>query len=137
MSDRLIVEFYDPEDRGAPVACVLAFHGGDNPSSAATTLSDFFDHLSRFSDPGLNDAGLLASRFVVWESRKGTDSCDFTDVRLVSFREAYGYQIARVYPGADRPHVQMVRDQWTTEEELREAEIILGQTRIEDPPEAA
>ena len=135
MSDKLIVEFYAAHDLATPAACVFAFHGGDNPSSAATTLADFFDALASLSDPRYNDASVLAARFVVWEACKSSESnrLDFNDVSITPFQEDYGYQVARVYTDDDRPYVHCVTDQWTTDGELLEAAIILGQPDVGPP----
>jgi len=135
MSDKLVVEFYDSKNSTAPVACVLACHGGDNPSSAATTLSDFFADISHLAESRFDDASVLAARFVVWESGKGSSyrSFDFTDVGIMPFQETYGYQIARVYACGDLPYVHFVRDEWTSEQELVEAAIILRQDTVGSP----
>src|SRR5438105_3204114 len=99
MSDKLIVEFYGTEDSAMPVACVLACHGGDNPSSAATTLTDFFDSVSVVPEPRFDDAGVLAARFVVWQSAQEADrgSLDFYGVVLVPFQTNSDYQTVRVH----------------------------------------
>jgi hypothetical protein len=138
MSDKLVVEFYCSEDSVQPVACVLACHGGDNPSSAATTLADFFDKLALLPESRFDDAALLAARFIVWESSKGAGSnpLDFCDVALHTFRESAGYQIARVYARGDRPYVHCVRDEWSSEQELIEAALILRQPNV-DPLETS
>jgi hypothetical protein len=128
MSDKLIIEFYSSDDATMPVACVLASHGGDNPSSAATTLSDFFEALSCSDDARFDDAGLLAARFVAWKGLQGSSSLpfDFIDVSLVPFEQNYGCQVARVYARSGEPDVQFVRDEWTTDREMVEAAMILG-----------
>ena len=135
MSDKLVVEFYCPEDLTQPLACVLACHGGDNPSSAATTLADFFDKISSIPESRFDDAGLLAARFIAWEGSKGTGSgkFDFIDVALLPFEERYGYQTVRVYASDERPYVHCVRDESTTQQEMHEAAIILRQANV-DPP---
>lgn len=135
MSDKLTVEFYGPEDSAKPVACVLACHGGDNPSSAATTLADFFDSVSALAEPRFDDAGVLAARFVVWQTAQeaNANSFDFYGVALVPFQTSYGYQTARVYACESRPYVHFVNDEWTTPQELMEASIILGQDSVGMP----
>lgn len=135
MSDKLIVEFYESDDSVIPTACVLACHGGDNPASAATTLADFFEELSSLRDPGHIDAGLLASRFVVFESSKGSGSShlDFNDVSIVPFQQKYGYQTVRVFARKGRAYVHCVKDKWTSAKELLDAAIILQQEGV-DPP---
>jgi len=132
MSDKLIVEFYNANEPEVPIACVLACHGGDNPSSAATTLADFFDSVSALPEPRFNDAGVLAARFVVWQALQEADrdSLDFNGLALVPFQTSNVYQTARVYAGKHRPYVHCVSDRWTTRQELREASIILRQTSI-------
>lgn len=77
MSDKLVVEFYDLSNSGAPTACVLACHGGDNPSQAATTLTDFLMAVAGISEPRFEDAGLLAARFVAWEGQRGSRKTSF------------------------------------------------------------
>ena len=137
MSDRLVVEFYDRNDSLVPVVCVLALHGGDNPSSAATTLSDFFAEISGLQEARLEDLGLLAARFVVWESIKAAKHrpIDFIDVCIVPFQEIYGYQVARVYVHGRQPYVHFVQDEWSSEKELLEAALILGQDNVGPPEE--
>jgi hypothetical protein len=132
MSDKLIVEFYSFEHPELPIACVLACHGGDNPSSAATTLADFFDSVSALSEPRFDDAGLLATRFIVWQAAQESerDSLDFSGVALVPFELSNGYQTVRVYAGNRRPYVHCVNDEWTTRRELVEAAIILRQDSV-------
>jgi hypothetical protein len=132
MSDKLIVEFYSFEHPELPVACVLACHGGDNPSSAATTLADFFESVSALSEPRFGDAGLLAARFIVWQAAQELDrgSLDFSGVALVPFQPSNGYQTVRVYSGEHRPYVHCVKDEWTTRHELIEAAIILRQNSV-------
>jgi len=129
MSDKLIVEFYAAYDLVTPTGCVLTCHGGDNPSSAATTLADFFDALAVLKDPRYEDAAVLAARFVFWEAGKSLESqpLDFDDVSLIPFQKDYGYQVARVYANNHRPYVHCVTDQWTTDQELFEAAILLRQ----------
>jgi hypothetical protein len=135
MSDKLIVEFYSSEDSATPVACVLASHGGDNPSSAATTLADFFDSVSALAEPRFDDAGILAARFVVWQAVQEADrnSLDFYGVTLVPFQTSNGCQTMRVYVNERRPYVHCVSDEWTTPQELREASIILRQGSVGVP----
>jgi len=135
MSDKLIVEFYSHEDSATPVACVLACHGGDNPSSAATTLADFFDSVSALAEPRFDDAGVLAARFVVWQALQEADrnSLDFYGVTLVPFQKSNGCQTMRVYANERRPHVHCVHDEWTTPKELVEASIILRQDSVGMP----
>jgi hypothetical protein len=134
MSDKLIVEFYCANEPEVPVACVLACHGGDNPSSAATTLSDFFDSVSAASEPRYDDAGVLAARFVVWqavqEQENDRDSLEFNGVVLIPFQTSHGYQTVRVYACKHRPYVHCVEDEWTTCRELIEASIILRQDNM-------
>jgi len=132
MSDKLVVEFYGLEDAAIPVACVLACHGGDNPSSAATTLADFLDSVTTLSEPRFDDAGVLAARFVVWQAAQEADhdSLDFYGVALVPFQISHGYQTARVYADKRRPYVHCVSDEWTTSQELMEASIILRQDSV-------
>jgi hypothetical protein len=129
MSDKLVVEFYCLENLAQPVASVLARHGGDNPSSAATTLADFFDTISALPESRFDDVGILAARFIAWESSRsaGLNPSDSIDVSLVPFQENYGYQTARVYARINRPYVHCVEDEWTTEQEMIEAAIILRQ----------
>jgi hypothetical protein len=128
LSSKLVVEFYDSKKSAVPVACVLECHGEDNPSSAATTLNDFFATISGLTDRRFDEASTLAARFVVWQSAigSGISPVDFNDVGIISFQEDYGFQIARVYAQKDRPHVEFVRDAWTTDHELYEAALILG-----------
>ena len=128
MSDKLVVEFYDSVDSPLPVACVLASHGGDNPSTAATTLGDFFEALSGLDDARVEDAGLIAARFISWKGAQGSNNLpfDFIDVALIPFEASYGYQVARVFAQGGRPNVHLVRDEWTTEQEMAEAALIFG-----------
>jgi len=128
MSDKLVVEFYDLSGSENPTACVLACHGGDNPPQAATTLTDFFAALADISEPRLEDAGLLAARFVAWEGERGSNkrSFDFSDVSIIPPNQAHGYQIARVYVGNGMyPRVEFVTDRYTTAQEEEEASAIL------------
>jgi hypothetical protein len=138
MSDKLILEFYDPAPLHTFCACIYAAHGGDSPSSAAVTLLDFFEAVSSQLDPRWSDAGLLAAKFVVWESAKSSSpgSLDFIDVAVIPPQRTYGYQLVRLYTQDGRPHVHCVPDQWTTEQELRDAATILHQPNV-DPPEHA
>ena len=128
MSDKLVVEFYDLSNSGAPTACVLACHGGDNPSQAATTLTDFLMAVAGISEPRFEDAGLLAARFVAWEGQRGSrkTSFDFLDVSIIPPNQAHGYQVARVYAGSGPyPRVEFVPDQYTTAQEDEEALAIM------------
>ncbi|HEY0309407.1 MAG TPA: hypothetical protein VGB94_14690 [Acidobacteriaceae bacterium] len=132
MSEKLILEFYGSDISQQPVACILARWGGDNPSSAATTLADFFSAIRNLSNPRFEDAGLLAARFVSWQGQKdsGEQSYDFIDVCLIRTQEAYDYQVVRIYTdGEFCPRVEFVQDQYTIKEELEQAAIIMGECR--------
>lgn len=135
MSDRLIIEFYSRVNSEQPVATVLALFGGDNPLSAATTLSDFFTRVSKLSRPRFDDAGLLAARFISWEGSKsaGADSLDFIDVVLQERVNVHGYQTARVYAQELRPYVHLVIDDYTACEELADAADVLSQRSVGPP----
>lgn len=135
MSSVVVVEFYD-RSGSPPIGCAQAFHGGENPSMAATTLSDFFENVRRLPEPRMDDAGLLAARFVVWASgsRAMADELAFSDVAVIPYEKSYGYQVARVYPAeGSKPYVHMVVDEWTKDRELAEAAIILGQESVGPP----
>jgi len=132
MSEKLILEFYGSDTSQEPVACILAHWGGDNPSSAATTLADFFSAIRNLSNPRFEDAGLLAARFVSWQGQKdsGEQSYDFIDVCLIRTQEAYDYQVVRIYTdGEFCPRVEFVQDQYATKEELEQAAMIMGECR--------
>lgn len=129
MSNKLVVEFYDLSDSDRPTACVLACHGGDNPSQAATTLTDFLADLACLADPRFDDVGLLAARFIAWEGHRGSGerSFDFSDVAILRPHHAHGYQLARIYAGRETPpRVELVQDRYTTTQEMREAAAIIG-----------
>ncbi len=132
MSDKLIVEFYSRDQLEKPKASILASHGGDNPSSAATTLKDFFDEVSSLRDPRFNDISVLAARFVVWESSKSAadGSLDFIDVAILDIDGPNPYQTARVYEHNTRPYVHFVTDEFTSAQELIDAALILGQETV-------
>ena len=132
MSDKLVVEFYGSKESTIPVACVVASYGGDNPSSGATTLSDFFDSISALAEPRFYDASVLAARFVVWQAiqESGQNPLECFSVFLIPFETVYGYQTVRVYADADRPYVHCVNDEWTTPQELMEAALILRQADV-------
>lgn len=133
MSDKLVVEFVG-EDKDV-VAVVFALHGGDNPPAAALTIADFLNQVAKLDEPRFDDAGLLAARFVVWQSgiSKGAGDLTFLDVVLISRADSYGYQLARVYAQDDRPYVHIVRDQYSTPDEMYEAAILLGQSSVDAP----
>lgn len=131
MSDNLVVEFYDSSDFDTLTACVLACHGGDNPSQAATTLTDFFADLMALAEPRFEDVGLLAARFVAWEGQRGSSggSFDFLDVAIMPPHQAHGYQVARVYAGRESyPRVEFVCDQYSTTQEMEQAMAIIKTT---------
>jgi hypothetical protein len=131
VSDKLVVEFYDSVDTNVPTACVLAYYGGDNPSQAATTLTDFFTALSGIPDPRFDDAGLLAARFVAWEGQRYSteNPFDFLAVTIIPPHQSHGCQVARIYAGrSSHPRIEFVRDQYTTTEEIEEAKVIIGAT---------
>lgn len=137
MSDKLVVEFYDSSGSDTPIACVLACHGGDNPPQAATTLTDFFTAIAGVLDPRFEDAGLLAARFVAWEGQRGSGrrSFDFLDVAIIPPHQAHGYQVARVYAGREsHPRLELVRDQYTTTQEMEEAMAIIRATSKKSVP---
>ncbi len=91
MSDKLVIEFIG-EDKQT-VAVVFAYHGGDNPAAAALTIADFLNQVEKLDEPRFDDAGLLAARFVVWQSSisNGAGELAFLDVSLISRAEEYGY----------------------------------------------
>jgi hypothetical protein len=133
MSDKLVVEFAG-EDKQI-IAVVFALHGGDNPPAAALTIADFLNQIAKLDEPRFNDAGLLAARFVVWQSgiSKGPGELAFHDVVLIPRADDYGYQLARVYAQDDRPYVHIVRDKYSTWDELTDAATLLGQRNVDEP----
>ncbi len=136
MSDKLVVEFVG-EDKQT-VAVVFALHGGDNPPAAALTIADFLNRVAKLDEPRFDDAGLLAARFVVWQSgiSKGAGELAFLDVVLIPRTESYGYQLARVHALPDRPYIHIVRDRYSTADEMYEAAILLGQPNVDEPASA-
>jgi hypothetical protein len=135
VSDKLVVEFYSQDSPAEPLASILATFGGDNPSSAATTLCDFFDRISTLREPRFDDASVLAARFIVWESSKsgGGGQLEFTHVSLLRGGGPSPYQTVRVYEREGRPYVHCVIDKYTTANELQEAAFILRQDSVGPP----
>lgn len=126
MSDKLVVEFYDRLSP-TPVATVLTLHGGDNPASAALTLCDFIGQVRVLQEPRFEDAGVLAARFIIWQTASvgGEKDIEPYEVTLIHPAIEYGYQLARVYANEGRPSIEIVRDQYTTPEEMTSAETLL------------
>jgi hypothetical protein len=105
----------------------LTLHGGDNPTSAALTLCDFIGQVRILKEPRLDDAGLLAVRFIIWQSAivGGEKDIEGYEATLIHPETDYGYQLARVYANEAHLSVEIVRDQYTTPEEMTSAEILL------------
>ena len=131
MSEKLIVEFYE-QTSTSPVATVLSIHGGDNPVSAALTLCDFLNQISKLDRSDFNDAGLLAARFIIWHATHvdGPRGLEISDVMLIQNAKDYGYQTARVHALQERPYVEIVEDQYSTAEELESAAFLLRQSNV-------
>lgn len=135
MSERLVIEFYDSSPATIPVATILAFHGGEDPPSAALTIVDFLGRISELDDPRLADAGVLAARFIAWmgAQSKGPHGFEFSDVALIHHAKEYNYQTARVYAREPRPYVRMVQDKYSTSEELGSAAELLALYGLGEP----
>ncbi len=132
MSERLVVEFYESLSSSEALCAVLAFHGGNNPVSAALTITDFFNQVSRFDDPRFDNASILAARFVAWQGAQGRrkTNFDFSDVAIIQPQDSYNYQSVRIYAQAERPFVHIVMDQYATPDELLEAAAWLQQPHV-------
>ena len=92
MSDILITEFYG--DATKPLASVLAWHAGDNPVSASLTLATFLMGLGDEISRRHMDAGELASRFLVSQSRYDLEKqLHVLDAVLIPPTLEYGYQL--------------------------------------------
>jgi hypothetical protein len=128
MSSKLVVEFYDMTSRDQAIASVLAFHGGDDPQSAALTLATLLSQVPRRT----LDAGELAARFIIWQqSLEGIlNDNDRPAAILVKQKDSYGYQLARVHVSESGPVVSIVLDEYTKDEEMRTAEAILEMSPI-------
>jgi hypothetical protein len=129
MSSKLVVEFYDVASHHQAVATVLAFHGGDNPESAALTLVTLLSQVPRRPI----DAGALAARFIIWqqslESQLSDQSCP--SAILMKQKVSYGYQLARIHMDESGPLISIVRDDYTKDEEMEAAESILQMYRLQ------
>lgn len=77
----------------------------------------------------------MAARFVVWQSGQsdGPGNLEFLDVSLTPRAEDYGYQLARIYARPDRPYLHIVRDIYSTDEEMAAAAILLRQPDVHEP----
>ena len=130
MSDKLVIEFFQQDgNRANPVAAVMSLHGGDNPVSAALTISDFLASI-RTSSPAQNfDAYTLASLFILWSATKGPSRSQFPcmEAELIPISTKYGYQAMRIFAGRERTRVELVRDEFTSDEEIIEGRRFLEQ----------
>jgi hypothetical protein len=132
MSDKLVVEFYESRKDARPAFAILSFHGGDNPVSASLTISDF---LSVATGPlptsGQNpDVYQLASQFIFWSSMNWPPITSFRnqclEAELIPVSNNYAYQTVRIFADSDGTSVQIVPDEFTTDEEMFEGNILLG-----------
>lgn len=123
MSDKLVIEFFqDASNQPSPVAAVMSLHGGDNPVSASLTISDFLASIRTSLSTQYSDAYTLASLFILWSSTKAPSGSEFPymEAELIPISSNYGYQTMRIIAGRERPRVEFVRDEFTSDEELIE-----------------
>lgn len=139
MSDHLIVEFYDKPTQSDPVATVLALYGGDNPESAAETLAHFFLDMSFLRDLNWEDAGGLATRFILFQQdlHHGCAHLKSLAATLIERQPMNRSQLVKIYGKKDGPVVEFVRDAYTKPEELSVANYILKNISIETKESAA
>lgn len=130
MSERLIVEFYGPSSKAKPLVSVLAYYGGQEPDAAAWTIAAFFDQVRSLNNTRLDDAGVLAARFIAWlgnECSDGGGICDFDGVEIIRSSKGYrDYLIARVYVDRSGPRLEFVDDGRNLPKEFTAAEVILN-----------
>jgi len=136
LSERLIVEFYE-FNGSRPVATVLAYYGGHYPESAALTLAAFLGELKELLNPSFDNPRLLAARFISWQGslhRDGDKYFDFSGVEVIESSEGYdAYLVARVHAHSLVPHIEFVKDDYCTTQELQRAALILNQSHVGPP----
>lgn len=127
MSDKLVVEFFQEDKPSNPAAVVLSVHGGDNPASASLTISDFLGAIRANSQGQIFDAHRLASQFIVWNSREDSACPNLSkpEAELIPVSDDYGYQTVRVFACEKQIRVEIVRDEFTTDEEMAEGDRFL------------
>ncbi|HEU4981959.1 MAG TPA: hypothetical protein VFT88_04695 [Acidobacteriaceae bacterium] len=116
--------------RTQPLVSVLAYYGGQEPDAAAWTIAAFFEHVRSLRNNCLDDAGILAARFIAWLGHECRDSevlCDFDGVEIIRNSERYrDYLTARIYFDRSGAHAKFVEDGTTSAEECFAAEAILN-----------
>jgi len=127
VSDKLVLEFFERPSTSEPVVTVMAFHGGDNPESAAETLADFFLQVDDLPELNWEDAGALAARFIALQQgiRYGFSELGLLSAVPIKRQPKYGHQLVRVFGGKRGPIVEFVADAYTKPEELAVAKYIL------------
>ncbi len=129
MSDKLVVEFYESRKDTHPAFAILSFHGGDNPVSASLTISDFLSATKSHSSTQNSDVYGLVSQFIVWSSTNwppiGRLGAQCLEAELIPVSNKYGYQTVRIFAGSEPLSVELVPDEFTTDEEMHEGNEIL------------
>lgn len=121
MSDRLVVEFH--HGGSGPFETVLVLHGGDNPHSSSLTLASFLIGIAKVAREGHFDAYEVATRFLVslCAHESGHDPKTPSEAFLIAPDADYPYQLCRVYVEDGLFKVDVVLDEYSTREEVKEA----------------
>jgi hypothetical protein len=129
MSDKLILEFYE-HDCPEPLAVLLARFGGDNPASAALTIGAFLK-CRQLADK-LYDAGSLVSHFILWQTQLDQDPGEVESPNTVLIRKEgkYPYQLLRLRVGPTSVNIEIVTDEYSTEDEILDARVTLQALNI-------
>ena len=127
----MIVEFYRNND-STPMAVILVRHCGEDPASAALTIAGFVASVKDATKSALVDTGDLVSRFVLWEADIGGSSISSPHLGTSFCAPAseYLYQLVRLRTIDGAVHVEIVMDEYTTEQELEDASAILTAASI-------
>lgn len=131
MSDRFIAEFYEGDSEES-LAAVLSLHGGDNPGAASLTLAAFLSEAGYERSATVPSAGEVAAEFIIWSEERAfqSGSCFHPDTMLVQSSEKYPYQLMRLRVRDAGVMVTIITDEYTTEQEIDEAEAWLLRARV-------
>jgi len=131
MATKMIFEFYRMAEL-TPVAVILVFNCGEDPAAAALTVAGFIASVKEAIGTDSLEVGSLVSRFVLWEAEMSGSSISTRHIgtSFMEFAPKYVYQLVRLRVIGGSVHVEIVADQYSSEEELEEAAVILTAAQL-------